>query len=126
MVIDLHRDGVADNTRLVSNVGGRPTAQFMFFNGLSYLKGRGDIDYLVNPYVEENLAFSFQMKLAADEYYPGFSRNIYLKGMRYNMHYREKSLLIEVGAQTNTVEEVMNAIDPIAHILAMVLKGEKP
>lgn len=126
VVIDLHRDGVADNTRLVSNVGGRPTAQFMFFNGLSYLKGRGDIDYLVNPYVEENLAFSFQMKLAADEYYPGFSRNIYLKGMRYNMHYREKSLLIEVGAQTNTVEEVMNAIDPIAHILAMVLKGEKP
>lgn len=126
VVIDLHRDGVADTTRLVSNVGGRPTAQFMFFNGLSYLKSRGDIDYLVNPYVEENLAFSFQMKLAAEEYYPGFSRNIYLKGMRYNMHYREKSLLIEVGAQTNTVEEVMNAIDPIAHILAMVLKGEKP
>lgn len=126
VIIDLHRDGVADTTRLVSNVGGRPTAQFMFFNGMSYLKSKGDIDYLVNPYIKENLAFSFQMKLAAEEYYPGFSRNIYLKSLRYNMHYREKSLLIEVGAQTNTVEEVMNAIDPIAHILAMVLKGEKP
>lgn len=126
VVIDLHRDGVADTTHLVTDVGGRPTAQFMFFNGLSYLNGKGDIDYLENPYIEENLAFSFQMKLAADEYYPGFARNIYLKGLRYNMHFREKSLLIEVGAQTNTVEEVMNATEPIAHILAMVLKGEKP
>lgn len=126
VVIDLHRDGVADSTRLVSDVGGRPTAQFMFFNGLSYLKSKGAVDYLENPYIEENLAFSFQMKLAADEYYPGFARNTYLKGLRYNMHYCPKSLLIEVGAQTNTVEEIMNAIDPLAHILAMVLKGEKP
>lgn len=126
VVIDLHRDGVADSTRLVSDVGGRPAAQFMFFNGLSYLKSKGDIDYLENPYIEENLAFSFQMKLAADEYYPGFARSTYLKGLRYNMHYCPKSLLIEVGAQTNTVEEIMNAIDPLAHILAMVLKGEKP
>lgn len=126
VVIDLHRDGVADSTHLVTEVGGRSCAQFMFFNGLSYLNGKGDIDYLQNPYIEENLAFSFQMKVAADEYYPGFARNIYLKGLRYNMHFRGKSLLIEVGAQTNTVEEVMNATDPIAHILAMVLKGEKP
>lgn len=126
VVIDLHRDGVADTTRLVTDVGGRNTAQFMFFNGLSYLNSKGDIDYLENPYIEENLAFSFQMKLAADEYYPGFARNIYLKGMRYNMHYRAKSLLIEVGAQTNTVEEAMNTAEPIAHILAMVLRGEKP
>lgn len=123
VVIDLHRDGVADSTRLVSDVGGRPTAQFMFFNGLSYLKSKGAVDYLENPYIEENLAFSFQMKLTADEYYPGFARNTYLKGLRYNMHYCPKSLLIEVGAQTNTVEEIMNAIDPLAHILAMVLKG---
>lgn len=125
VVIDLHRDGVRETTHLVSDVGGRRTAQFMFFNGLSYLRSKGTIDYLKNPYIEENLAFSFQMKLAADEYYPGFARNIYLKGLRYNMHYRAKSLLIEVGAQTNTVQEAMNAAEPIAHILSLVLKGEK-
>ena len=126
VVIDLHRDGVADTTHLVTDVGGRTTAQFMSFNGLSYLKGKGPVEYLKNPYIKENLAFSFQMKLAAEEYYPGFARNTYLKSMRYNMHYCPKSLLIEVGAQTNTVEEVMNATDPLAHIIAMVLKGEKP
>lgn len=124
VVIDLHRDGVSGTTHLVQEVGGRQTAQFMFFNGISYLNATGDIDYLKNPYIKDNLAFSFQMKLAADRYYPGFARNIYLKGLRYNMHYRPKSLLIEVGAQTNTVQEVMNATEPLAHILAMVLKGE--
>ncbi|MBQ1173051.1 MAG: stage II sporulation protein P [Lachnospiraceae bacterium] len=125
VIIDLHRDGVAKTTHLVQEVGGRETAQFMFFNGISYLNATGDIDYLKNPYIKENLAFSFQMKLAADRYYPGFARNIYLKGLRYNMHYRPKSLLIEVGAQTNTVQEAMNAAEPLAHILAMVLKGEE-
>ena len=40
------------------------------------------------------------------------------------MHYRGKSLLIELGAQTNTVEEIMNACDPLAHILSLVLAGE--
>ena len=124
VVIDLHRDGVSGTTHLVQEVGGRQTAQFMFFNGISYLNATGDIDYLKNPYIKENLAFSFQMKLAADRYYPGFARNIYLKGLRYNMHYRPKSLLIEVGAQTNTVQEAMNVAEPLAQILAMVLKGE--
>lgn len=124
VIIDLHRDGVSGTTHLVQEVGGRQTAQFMFFNGISYLNATGDIDYLKNPYIKENLAFSFQMKLASDRYYPGFARNIYLKGLRYNMHYRPKSLLIEVGAQTNTVQEAMNAAEPLAHILALVLKGE--
>ena len=32
--IDLHRDGVGDSTRLVTNVNGKPCAQVMFFNGL--------------------------------------------------------------------------------------------
>lgn len=123
VIIDLHRDGVSEGTRLVKEIGGRQTAQFMFFNGISYLNSTGAIAYLENPYIEQNLAFSFQMKLAADRYYPGFCRNIYLKGLRYNMHYRPKSLLIEVGAQTNTVEEVMNAVEPLAQILADVLKN---
>ena len=51
-------------------------------------------------------------------------RRIYLKGYRYNMHLRPRTLLVELGAQNNTVEEAINACDPLAHILDMVLKGE--
>ena len=47
-----------------------------------------------------------------------------LKAYRYNMHLRAKCMLIELGAQTNTVEEIMNACDPLAHVLAKVLYGE--
>lgn len=124
VIIDLHRDEVAEETKLVTDIQGRPTARFMFFNGLSRTRKTGDIDYLANENQEANLAFSFQMQLKAAEYYPGLSRRIYLKGYRYNMHLRPRTLLVELGAQNNTVEEAINACDPLAHILDMVLKGE--
>lgn len=124
VIIDLHRDEVAEETKLVTDIQGRPTARFMFFNGLSRTRKTGDIDYLANENQEANLAFSFQMQLKATEYYPGLTRRIYLKGYRYNMHLRPRTLLVELGAQNNTVEEAINACDPLAHILDMVLKGE--
>ena len=121
VVIDLHRDGVNENTHLVTEVDGKPTAKIMFFNGLSRTRSNGNVIQLQNPYIQDNLALSLQMKVAAEEMYPGFTRKIYLKGYRYNMHFKPKTLLIEGGAQTNTVEEIMNAMDPLAKILARVL-----
>ncbi len=125
VVIDLHRDEMPEETRLVTDLDGVPTARFMFFNGLSRTRRTGSISYLVNEYQEENLAFSFQMQLAAESHYPGLARKIYLKGYRYNLHLKPQSLLIELGAQNNTVEEVKNACEPIAHILDMVLSGQQ-
>lgn len=124
VIIDLHRDDMPKERHLVTEIQGRPTAQFMFFNGLSRTNKTGDIGYLENPNIGENLAFSFRMQLAAAEYYPGLTRKIYLKGYRYNMQYRGKTLLIELGAQNNTVEEIRNACDPLAHILHLVLSGQ--
>lgn len=124
VVIDLHRDEMPEGKKLVMDLQGRPTARFMFFNGMSHIRDKGDISYLENPYIQDNLAFSFQAQVAANEYYPGIARKIYLKAYRYNMHLRAKSMLIELGAQNNTVEEIMNACDPLAHILAIVLNKE--
>lgn len=121
VVIDLHRDGVAETTHLVTEVNGRQTAQIMFFNGLSKTRANGEIDYLANPYIQENLAFSLQMQVAAYNRYPGFARRIYLRGYRYNMHMMPKSLLIEAGAQTNTVQEMKNAMEIVAELLNVVL-----
>ena len=145
VVIDLHRDGVADTTHLVTEINGKPTAQIMFFNGLSrtrvngdlagmanpYLqdnglsrtKKNGDIAYLKNPYIQDNLAFSLQMKIAAETKYPGFARRNYLRGYKYNMDLMPRMLLIEAGAQTNTVEEMRNAMEVLADLLNSVLTG---
>lgn len=123
VVIDLHRDGVNEGTHLVTEVNGKPTAQIMFFNGLSKTRANGEIDYLANPYIQDNLAFSLQMQVAANNEYPGFARRIYLRGYRYNMHFKPKSLLVEAGAQTNTVEEMRNAMEVLADLLHTVLVG---
>lgn len=123
--IDVHRDGVPDNTKLVTTIDDRPTAKIMFFNGLSK-RIEGDkmveIDNYKNPYVKDNMSFSFQMQLAAKELYPNFTRKIYIKATRYNLHNLPRSILIEVGAQTNTVEEAKNAMIPLSKILSQVLK----
>ena len=123
VVIDLHRDQMAEQTRLVTEIDGRPTAMFMFFNGLSRTRKHGDIDYLPNENIADNLAFSFQMQVLCNEYYPGLTRRIYLKGYRYNMHLKARYLLIEMGAQNNTYEECYNACIPLAKILDMELSG---
>lgn len=125
VLIDIHRDGIPDDLKFVTNIDGKDTAMIMFFNGLSEIKQNGvmtPVAYLPNPYIKDNMAFSMQMHLKANELYPGLTRKIYLKGLRYNLHLKPKSLLIEVGAQTNTVEEAKNAMEPLAKILYEVIK----
>lgn len=122
VVIDLHRDGL-DGEKLVTQIDGKQVAKIMFFNGLSRTARNGNVDYLPNPYIEENLAFSFQLQIKAQEYYPGFTRHIYLQSLRYNLHLKPRALLIEAGSQLNTVEEEKNAMEPLADILDRVLAG---
>ena len=121
VVIDLHRDGVKETTHLSTEINGKPTAQIMFFNGLCRTRTNGDLSAMLNPYIQDNLAFSLQMKIDAEKRYPGFTRRNYLKGYKYNMDLAPKMLLIEAGAQTNTVEEMKNAMEPLADILNDVL-----
>ncbi|MFR5150599.1 MAG: stage II sporulation protein P [Ruminococcus sp.] len=66
-----------------------------------------------NPYIQDNLAFSFQLEYQAALYYPDFYRGIYLAGLRYNLHLRKRALLLEAGAQTNTVQEVKTPWNPL-------------
>ena len=117
------RDGVADTTHLVTEINGKPTAQIMFFNGLSRTRVNGDLVGMANPYLQDNLAFSLQMKIAAETKYPGFARRNYLRGYKYNMDLMPRMLLIEAGAQTNTVEEMRNAMEVLADLLNSVLTG---
>lgn len=124
IVIDLHRDGVREDVRLVTDIGGRQTAKIMFFNGVCRDEN-GELEDLVNPYREDNLAFSLQMRLASMLVSGDFCRTNYLKTWRYNQQFLGRCILIEVGAQTNTVEEAMNAMLPLAQTLDFVLGGAR-
>ncbi len=119
VIIDLHRDSGA---KRVATVNGKPTAQVMLFNGLCR-NASGPIDYLDNPNLSGNLAFSLQTNLIGRVLFPNLMFRIYLKNYRYNQHFRERCMLIELGTDQNTVEEAYNAMEPLAQILDMVLRG---
>ena len=128
MVIDLHRDGVPENhPPFITYIDGVRTAQIMFFNGLSRRYRNGQItplDWLYNPYQRENLAFSLNLQLAANQLYPGITRRVFLREFRYSLHMMPLSTLIEVGAQNNTKQEALNAMGPLANVIAAVILGE--
>lgn len=121
VVIDLHRDGVDASKHLVTEIDGKQTARIMLFNGISYTKEQGEIDYLPNPYITENLAMTYKMYLLGKINYPDLFRCIYISGYRYCLHHVPRSMLIEAGAQTNTYEEVYNAMEPLARLIDMEL-----
>ena len=127
MVIDLHRDGIDESLGpLVTYIDGRRTAQIMFVNGLSRRYRNGvvtDLTWLYNPNQRENLAFTFHLQLAANQLYPGLARRAYLAQFRYSLHMMPRSMLVEVGAQNNTLQEALNAVYPLADIIAAVVGG---
>ena len=125
VVIDLHRDGVDEDTHLVTDIDGKKTAKIMFLNGVSRSNMNGEIEYLKNPHKLANLAFSFQLYLKGKEYYGDYVRKIYVKSLRFNLHVMPRATLIEAGAQNNTLEEEKNAMEPLAAILNEVLSKEE-
>lgn len=125
LVIDLHRDGVNPNLHLVTTDNGQQCAKVMFFNGLCKKQTNGklqNIPGLSNPYIKTNLALSFRMQQKMNELYPNLTRKIYLNAYRYSLHMKDKSMLIELGAQTNTIEEINNSIDRLAKTIYEVTK----
>ena len=123
VILDVHRDGVRDEVHLMKVIDGKPTAQIMFFNGVSRLNEEGDLGYLHNPNLATNLSFSLQMHLKGKALYGDLMRKIYIGGYCYNLDRKPRASLIEVGAQNNTVEEAKNAMIPLAAILYSVLSG---
>lgn len=128
VVIDLHRDGMPaglsrDRGKRAVNINGEECAQIMLFNGVSRNKN-GPIKSLPNPNLTGNLAFSFQIFKEGRTLYPNLMKPIYLKSYRFNLHLKERSLLIELGTQYNTVAEEKNSMKYLAQILTNVLEGK--
>ncbi len=125
--IDIHRDGLPGDMKQVVNLNGEKYAPLMFVNGLSSFNNKGTVEALTdleNPNLETNLAFSYRLKQATNTKYNGLFKDIYLNAYRYSLHMKPKSILLEVGAQNNTVDESVRSTKKFAEILAGVLKGD--
>lgn len=120
VVIDLHRDSGEARTSVINGVS---TAKVMLFNGLCRTKD-GPISYYSNPNLKGNLGFSLHLQITGNELYPGLMHRIYLKSYRYNMHLKERYVLVELGTHKNTVAEAKAAMIPLAKTIATVLSGQ--
>lgn len=121
VTIDLHRD--AGGEKEVTTIDGKNVAKIMFFNGVSRTK-TGNRASLINENLQMNLSFSLQLLINAMAMYDDFAKKTYIKGYRYNLHLRERSMLIEVGNDKNTIEEAKNAMEPFSKILVSTLEGK--
>ena len=126
VIIDLHRDGVREHVApMVTYIDGQRTARIMFVNGLSRRLRNDvatDLAHLPNPNQRANLAFTLQLQFAANQMYPGFARRAYLLPFRYSLHMAPKSILLEVGAQNNTLQEALNAMPHVANVIASIVQ----
>ena len=117
LVIDVHRDAIATgNTyyKTAAVVDGQQTAQLMFVTGT-------DAGGLTHDHWQDNLAFQAQLHDRLNSTYPGIMRPMSIRASRFNQHIRKGSMLVEVGACGNTLEEALAAAQIFANTLADAL-----
>ena len=98
--IDVHRDSLSKDKTTIE-IDNKSYAKSIFLIGLE------------NENYQENLAFTEKINNKMNELYPNLSKGIYKKGGPgvngvYNQDFSKYTILIEIGGQENTVDEVLN------------------
>lgn len=118
IVLDVHRDGITRNdgtkVKLVTDINGEACAQIMLVVGSD--------SNLKHDNWRKNFAFATQIQSMAANTYPGLMRPIDLRRERFNQQLTPGSLIIEVGANGNTLEEAIAGAKAIADVISQVVK----
>lgn len=117
LVIDVHRDAIASGGtyyKTAAEIDGEQTAQLMFVTGT-------DAGGLQHDGWRDNLVFQAQLHRKLNSRYPGIMRPISVRTSRFNQHMRTGSMLLEVGACGNTLEEALAAVQLFGETLADTL-----
>lgn len=102
--IDIHRDSVSKSVSTVT-INKKSYARVMFVAGMK------------NKNNSKNLKFMEGLNNKIKKEYPGLSRGIYKKNYVYNQDVNSGVILIEVGGQSNTMEEVYNTCNALSKVL---------
>ncbi len=117
LLIDLHRDAVPKNVSTVK-IGNKQYAKIMFVVGMEHAK------YKVNYNLATTLNNLIKKK------YPTLTRGVILKSGKnvngiYNQNLSSNIILIELGGNYNTYDEVNNTIGLITKIIGEYLYEKK-
>lgn len=119
IVIDVHRDGLTYNDgkklRLATEIDGKQSAQVMLVMGT-------DEGGLEHPAWQENLSFGLKIQEELLKINSSFARPLNLRRERFNESATLGSMIVEVGANGNTLEEAVTAGEYFAKGLVSVLK----
>ena len=121
VVLDIHRDGIGTDTekyKPVFTAEGRQGAQMMILAGYNYDGCEEFEDW------EYNLRFALRIQEKAAAMYPGMARPVNFSDFMYNMNVNTGSLLIEIGGESNTLEEARYTGYLLGKVLCQVLKPE--
>ncbi len=106
--LDLHRDSTSGKV----TINDKPYAKMMFVIGMNH------------DNYEKNEKLMLDLNSYLNENYEGLMRPVfYGKRSRYNQHFNENVMLIEVGGSKNNIEEVQNSVDALGDALAHILGG---
>lgn len=118
MVIDVHRDGAVDEEGnqipLLCDIGGEQAAKLLLVMGT-------DRSGLYHPRWEDNLSFALKLQALCSRDCPGLFRSLCLRASRFNQHLTPHSILLEVGAAGNSMEEALTSVRFFAGELAKLL-----
>jgi len=117
LVIDLHRDAISKSASTVT-INGKKYAKILF------VVGKEHKNYKKNQKLAEALNKAVSSK------YPTLTRGVLLREGKnvngiYNQDLGENMILLELGANYNTYEEVQNTIHLIAPIIGEYIYGKK-
>lgn len=116
IVIDLHRDAASysGNVGKTVNVNGNKAATY------SLVIGKG------NANVEKLHLFANRINAEADKLYPGMAGKIIEKQYRFNQYICDQAMLLEVGNNENTIDQVKLTGKYFADIIEAYLKDSPP
>ncbi|MGI5885076.1 MAG: stage II sporulation protein P [Candidatus Spyradocola sp.] len=121
MILDIHRDAASARNTNPSCVtaNGKQYARLMMLIGT----GEGDDGegFSIKPNWQENYKLAEALTEGLNERIPGICRDIMVKTGRYNQHMSERAVLVEVGHNENTLQEALNATEPLADVIADLL-----
>ncbi len=121
VTLDIHRDGIGTDTekyKPVFTADGRKAAQVMILAGYNYDGCEEFSDW------EYNLRFALRIQDEASKEYPEMMRPLNFADYMYNMNVNTGSLLIEIGSESNTLEEARYAGYLLGKVLGRVLKKQ--
>lgn len=122
VTLDIHRDAIQDSdgtkVKPTVKVKGKKAAQIMIISGCQ--EEGNPITNL--PDWRYNLTFAVHLQEKLEELFPGITRPLYFCPRSYNMNVTHCSLLIEVGSDSNTLEEAVYTGKCIGVALSEILE----